>query len=118
MIVHASLRRNLIAGTLAGLCGAFAFATAHAILIVPIWTRSASGFVSGALAGAVAGWAYTDLGFDARASGARTSLGRIAVGAWFGALLWIAVVPVTLADALLRPSASRRATSLSPSAWP
>jgi hypothetical protein len=68
------------------------FAVAHAIVIVPVWNRSAFGLLSGALAGAVAGWAYTELGFDARA----------ASGARFGALLWLAVVPVTLADALLR----------------
>jgi hypothetical protein len=98
----APLRRNLVAGALAGAAGAFAFAVAHAILIVPIWTRSASGFLFGVLAGAAAGWAYTELGFDARASRARTALGRVAVGASFGALLWFAVVPVTLADALLR----------------
>jgi len=100
--IGAALRRNLIAGALAGLGGALAFATAHAILIIPIWTRSASGLVSGALAGAAAGWAYTELGFDARAARTRRTVGRVAVGASFGALLWIAVVPVTLADALLR----------------
>jgi hypothetical protein len=100
--IGAALRRNLIAGALAGLGGAFAFATVHAILIVPIWTRSASGLISGALAGAAAGWAYTELGFDARAAQTRSTVGRVAAGAWFGAVLWIAVVPVTLADALLR----------------
>lgn len=59
---------------------------------MPIWNRSAFGLFSGALAGAVAGWAYTELRFDA----------RVASGARFGALLWLAVVPVTLADAILR----------------
>jgi hypothetical protein len=102
MIPRASLRRNLIAGILAGLVGALAFATAHAILIVPIWTRSGSGFAFGAFAGMAAGWAYTELGFDARAAAARTVVGRVATGAWFGGLLWIAVVPVTYASALLR----------------
>jgi hypothetical protein len=68
---------------------------------VPIWSRSAFGLFSGTLAGVVAGWAYTELGFD------RTSIERgvwtsLASGARFGALLWLAVVPVTLADALLR----------------
>jgi hypothetical protein len=87
-----ALRRNLIAGTFAGLCGALVFAIAHAIVIVPIWNRTAFGFLSGALAGAVAGWAYTELGFEA----------HVTSGARFGALLWLAVVPVTLADALLR----------------
>jgi hypothetical protein len=70
---------------------------------VPIWDRSGFGFVSGALAGTVAGWAYAELGFDpARAGGARGIWPHLASGAGFGALLWLAVVPVTLADALLR----------------
>jgi hypothetical protein len=70
---------------------------------VPIWNRSAFGFFSGALAGTVAGWAYTELGFDRGHTGTeRRVWSRLASGAWFGALLWLAVVPVTLADALLR----------------
>ena len=80
------------------------FALAHAIVIVPIWNRSAFGFLSGAFAGAVAGWAYTALGFD-RGGDAGTGdrvWTHIVSGASFGALLWLAVVPVTLADALLR----------------
>jgi hypothetical protein len=68
---------------------------------VPIWNRSTFGFFSGALAGALAGGAYTELGFD-RSSIARDVWTHLASGARFGALIWIAVVPVTLADALLR----------------
>jgi hypothetical protein len=69
---------------------------------VPIWDRSAFGLFSGALAGALAGWAYTELGFDARVSSARGVWSHVAAGARFGVLLWLAVVPVTLADVLLR----------------
>jgi hypothetical protein len=86
------LRRNLIAGALAGLAGGLLFATAHAFIIVPIWSRLASGLLSGVAAGVVAGWAYTELRFDA----------SITSGAQFGALLWFAVTPVTLVDAVLR----------------
>lgn len=93
----------MIAGAIAGLCGALLFALAHAIVIVPIWNRSAFGFFSGALAGTVAGWAYTELGFDRIRTGSeRRVWPRLASGAWFGALLWLAVVPVTAADAVLR----------------
>jgi hypothetical protein len=85
------------------LCGAIVFALAHAIVIVPIWSRSGFGFLSGAIAGAVAGWAFTELGFDrTRTRAARGIRTQLASGACFGALLWLAVVPVTLADALLR----------------
>jgi hypothetical protein len=93
----------MIAGAIAGLCGALLFALAHAIVIVPIWNRSAFGFFSGALAGTVAGWAYTELGFDRIRTGSERHVWpRLASGAWFGALLWLAVVPVTAADAVLR----------------
>jgi hypothetical protein len=73
------------------------------MIIVPIWNRSTFGLFSGALAGSVAGWAYTDLGLDpARTGTGRTLWAHLGAGARFGALLWLAVVPVTLADALLR----------------
>jgi hypothetical protein len=97
-----ALRRNLTAGVLAGLCGALVFALAHAMIIVPIWSRSGSGFVLGALAGLVAGWAYGELGFDPTRNPARSLSVHLASGGAFGALLWLAVVPVSLVDALLR----------------
>ena len=95
------LRRNLTAGAVAGLCGAIVFALAHAILIVPIWNRSAFGLSWGVLTGIFAGWAYAELGFD-RAPDTRALPARLASGMRFGAVVWLAVVPVTLADALLR----------------
>jgi hypothetical protein len=101
--VTTALRRDLVAGSVAGLVGAAGFAAAHAALIVPIWTRAGSGLLSGTLAGTVAGWAYAELGFDpARAGIQRRLAAHLGAGAAFGALLWLAVVPVTLADALLR----------------
>jgi hypothetical protein len=96
-----ALRRNLVAGAIAGLCGAAVFALAHAILIVPIWNRSAVGLIWGVLAGTFAGWAYTELGFE-HPYHARSLSAQLGSGMRFGALLWLAVAPVTLGDSLLR----------------
>jgi hypothetical protein len=97
------VRRNLLAGAVAGLCGAFVFALLHAMLIVPIWLRSGRGFLWGAAVGTVAGWSYAELGFDRSDEDARGGvLPQLAAGATFGGLLWLAVTPVTIADALLR----------------
>lgn len=73
------------------------FATLHAFIIVPIWDRMIGGLVFGALAGAVAGWAYAELypeQLDVTPS--------MKTGATYGGLLWLAVTPVSVADAILR----------------
>ena len=93
------IRRALVAGFMSGLLGGLGFAAAHAVLIVPIWTRMGSGLAFGALAGASAGWALVELYPAVLNARPRT----VAVlGAGFGALLWLLVVPVTAVDALLR----------------
>lgn len=90
---------GIVAGALSGVAGALLFAALHAFIIVPIWDRMTSGLVSGALAGAAAGWAFAECYPEA----VRTrSMRNVGVGAGFGALLWLAVTPVTVADALLR----------------
>lgn len=90
---------GILAGALSGLAGALLFATLHAFIIVPIWDRMTSGLISGALAGAAAGWAFAECYPEA----IRTrSIRNVGIGARFGALLWLAVAPVTGADALLR----------------
>lgn len=83
---------RLIAGGLCGLVAGLVFASAHALLIVPIWDRMAFGLLSAVLAGSAAGWAFAEFGFDA------ASL----AGLRFGVLLWLAVAPVSLADSVLR----------------
>jgi hypothetical protein len=90
---------GIVAGALSGVAGALLFATLHAIIIVPIWDRMTSGLVWGAMAGAGAGWAFAECYPDAVRTRTKRSVG---VGARFGALLWLAVTPVTGADALLR----------------
>jgi hypothetical protein len=88
-----------LAGALSGVAGGILFATLHAMIIVPIWDRMTSGLVFGAIAGAGAGWAFAECYPDA----VRTRSWRgVSIGAGFGGLLWIAVAPVTGADALLR----------------
>ena len=84
---------------MSGLLGAFAFAAAHAVIIVPIWTRMGSGVVFGALAGAAAGWALVELYPSVMNVAPRAAA---AMGIGFGARLWLLVTPVTGVDALLR----------------
>jgi len=87
------------AGALSGVAGGLLFATLHAIIIVPIWDRMTWGLVFGAIAGAGAGWMFAEC--YPEAVRARTKRGPV-IGARFGALLWLAITPVTGADALLR----------------
>lgn len=97
------VRLAVVAGGLSGLAAGLVFAAAHALLIVPIWDRMAFGLASAAAAGLAAGWAFVALGFDPAGADRPTSWGAYAAaGLRFGALLWLAVVPVTLADTVLR----------------
>lgn len=73
------------------------FASAHALLIVPIWDRMLGGVAFAAIAGAGGGWAFPRI-YGPLSPSVRSPR----AGAYFGALLWIAVAPVTLVDALLR----------------
>jgi hypothetical protein len=93
------LRAALLVGALAGVGAGLVFATAHAFIIVPIWDRMLGGLLWAGLVGAVAGWTYTELYPEERGAGAGLSA---AAGARYGALLWLAVAPVTLVDASLR----------------
>lgn len=89
----------MLAGFVSGLAGALLFAAAHAVLIVPIWNRMASGLVFGVLAGGAAGWALAEICPEHGLSSAKEAA---AIGVRFGAMLWLLVVPVTAADAVLR----------------
>lgn len=89
----------MITGAVSGVSGGLLFATLHAIVIVPIWDRMTGGLVFGAVAGAGAGWAFAEC-YPAAVRSVTTR--GVASGALFGALLWLAVTPVTAADALLR----------------
>lgn len=88
-----------LAGALSGVAGGLLFAALHAMIIVPIWDRMTSGLIFGAIAGTGIGWAFAECHPEAIRTMTKRSVG---VGARFGALLWLAVTPVTAADALLR----------------
>jgi hypothetical protein len=90
---------GILAGALSGVAGALLFATLHAFIIVPIWDRMTSGLIFGAIAGAAAGWAFAECYPEAIRT--RTNRG-VGIGVRFGAFLWLAVAPVTGADASLR----------------
>ena len=88
----------MIAGAAGGVLAGLTFAVAHAFIIVPIWDRMMGGLAFGATAGAVGAWAYHELH-----SASQQSVGdAVLKGAGFGVLLWLAVAPATLADAVLR----------------
>lgn len=89
------IRDASLAGALGGLGAGLVFATAHAFIIVPIWTRMFGGLFGASVVGAIVGWSYLELmGDDARPRA--TEMMR---GALFGALLWLSITPVTLLDA-------------------
>lgn len=89
---------SILAGGVAGLIAGLCFATAHALIIVPIWDRMFGGLLFAITAGAVGGWTYAEL-YPDQPDGTRRAAAR---GALFGAALWIAVIPVTAADVVLR----------------
>ena len=92
-----SVRPAVIAGAIAGLVAGLTFATAHAFIIEPIWSRMFGGLVFGIIAGAASGWAYAEL-LPSNESGSLRS------GLQFGFMLWLSVVPVTLTNTALRAS--------------
>src|SRR5687768_5004895 len=89
------IRDAIVAGAVAGLAAGLVFATLHAFIIEPIWSRMFGGLFGAMLTGAVVAWGFSELGQ------APTALN----GMRFGALLWLAVAPVSLSNAALRASA-------------
>ncbi len=93
------LRVAMIVGALAGVGAGLTFATAHALIIVPIWNRMFGGLMFAAAAGAVGGWTYAELYPEKVSAGVATAA---AGGARYGALLWLAVSPASAVDFALR----------------
>lgn len=90
-------RDAVIAGAVAGFVAGLVFATLHAFIMVPIWDRMVGGLIGAALTGSVVGWAFAEL-YPEQPEIATSAM----TGARYGALLWLAVVPVSLVDAALR----------------
>ena len=95
---HAPLKRWTfpVAGAIAGVLGATLFLAMHAVLLVPIWFSLARAVVTGAVGGAVIGYAF---GVLAVQDLHRPSLRR---GAAFGACLWLALLPPSVVELALK----------------
>ena len=89
----------LLGGLLSGLVGALLFATAHALIIVPIWSRMWSGLGWGALAGLSAAWVMIETYPTVVTS---TPSAAAALGARLGAVLWLLVAPLSVLYAIGR----------------
>jgi hypothetical protein len=87
------------AGAAGGIVASLIFALGHAIVITPIWGRITRGVAASVVVGATAGWAFDRLFPLADRLGTTDAL---ALGARYGALLWLAVAPVSLVDMALR----------------
>jgi hypothetical protein len=98
------VRAAIVAGAAAGVAASLVFVTAHAIIIVPIWRRVGLGVGTAVLAGAVAGWGFAAMRFIPDGDRARSWRAHATSGLLYGLLLWLSIVPVTLADSLLRLS--------------
>lgn len=100
-----ALRRVITAGAIVGVVGAVSFAAVHALLILPIWSRIPGGLLQSIPIGVALVWAFDHL---ARVRGWRTA----AHGAWFGAVMFLTLVPGTaFANAL-------RLAGLPAAGWP
>lgn len=93
--------RLLLAGAVSGLCAGLLFATAHALVIVPIWGRMFGGLFGAALTGTAIAWGYGELVLRRALTAGAGATPSVYAGARFGALLWLSVAPVTLVCALL-----------------
>lgn len=97
------LKISLLAGVATGVVGVLAFGIVHAVLIDPIWMDLFGGLPFAALGGAAVGWAY----YEVRAAGRFAA--RLRGGLLFGGLIWLALVPMTAVDVLLRKTGVRTA---------
>jgi hypothetical protein len=90
------VRAAIVAGAAAGVAASLVFVTAHAIVGLGVGTA--------VLAGAVAGWGFAAMRFIPDGDRARSWRAHATSGLLYGLLLWLSIVPVTLADSLLRLS--------------
>ncbi len=97
--------RIVAVGIAAGLVGILSFATAHALLIVPIWTRLLAGLPFAVLAGIAIAWALDE---TAMTCGPLTGV----KAAGCGGALWLTLAPATALENGLRLAGRRIPESL------
>jgi hypothetical protein len=90
-----------LSGLAVAVVGLAGFGLAHAILIVPIWTRLLGGVPFAAGAGLALAWAFDVLYRDRGSQ-------SIASGVQFGAVMFLTQIPATALDTILRLSGFRR----------
>lgn len=98
---HARTNLIILSGLSTAALAVGAFGLAHAILIVPIWTRLLGGVPFAIGAGLALAWAFDAL-CSARGSQSITS------GVQFGAVMFLTQIPATALDTALRVSGLRR----------
>lgn len=96
LVVQGALLTVLAAGAVTGMLGVVVFGAAHAIIIVPIWTRLLGGIPFGVGAGLAMGWAFYEM------RTARWPFPRWSRGLQFGFLMWLTLIPPTACGAIFR----------------
>ena len=91
-----SLRAYAVATVTTAAAAVLLFGTAHAIIIVPIWSRLGSGFPFALASASAVGWAYHEL-----LGRGRLRL-RLRDGLVFGAGLWLLLLPPTVVGMIAR----------------
>jgi hypothetical protein len=85
-----------MAGAAIGLLGVVLFGAAHAVIILPIWTRLLGGVPFAVVGGLAMGWALFELQATSR------SPGIVFSGLAFGFLVWLTLLPMTAFTVLVR----------------
>lgn len=87
---------GIVAGAVVGALGVAAFGLVHALAIVPIWNRLASGLLFAIPSGALIGWSFVEM-----QRAARTPSSPLLT--WgFGLLVWITLLPALVLANVLR----------------
>ena len=94
-------RAQVVATLVLAVGGTLLFGVMHALLIEPIWRRLVGGLPFALVAAAGMTWCYSEV------VSRRLLPGRAASGPLFGAVLWIALLPMTAVAATLRESGLR-----------
>jgi hypothetical protein len=92
---QARMGRIVLSGLAVALVGLTAFGLAHALIIIPIWTRLLGGIPFAIAAGIALAWAFDAL---VQHRGSQT----IGSGVQFGAVMYLTLLPATALEAAMR----------------